>query len=205
MPTQSCMQEVRDGDITRLLNRLPAGNKSDELELISLLYKDLRRLARYYLAKERPGHTLQPTALVNEAYLRLAKRTGVSWRNRDHFFADTARQMRRILVDYARCHNALRRPRIKVPLESVVVCIKEQPADLLAVHEALDRLATWDPRQAQIVEMRFFGGLSIEEIATELDLGARTVKRDLSLARAWLYAELTKATPHDTGPLEQAE
>ena len=191
------MQEPKNGEITVLLNRRSAGDPAAEARVISLLYKDLRRLANHYLANERRDHTLQPTALVHEAYVRLSKRRGIKWRNRGHFFAVAARQMRRILVDYARYSNAGKRPGRKVPLELAVMSAAQQhPADLLALNEALNRLAQWDPRQAQIVEMRFFGGLSHEEIAAALHLGLRTVKRDWNLARVWLYAELTKATPH---------
>jgi RNA polymerase sigma factor (TIGR02999 family) len=190
------MQEAKNSEITLLLNGPFAGDQVAEGRVISLLYKDLRRLANHYLANERHDHTLQPTALVHEAFMRLSKSSGITWRNRGHFFAVAARQMRRILVDYARYRNAGKRPGIKVSLELADVSVQQPSIDILAIHEALSRLAERDPRQAQIVELRFFGGLSHEEIATVLDLSLRTVKRDWNLARVWLYAELTKATPH---------
>jgi len=200
------MKEVPDGEITILLNERWAGDPTADAKLIAHLYKHLRRLANYYLANERRDHTLQPTALVHEAYVRLSKRPGITWRNREHFFAVAARQMRRILVDYARYSKASKRPGIKIPLELAAVSVEQPASDVLNLHEALNRLASWDPRQAQIVEMRFFGGLSHEEIATALRLSVRTVKRDWNLARVWLYAELTKATPHgDTIPLGAVE
>ena len=192
------MQEGQEGNITILLNGRSA-DPGGEDQLIAFLYKDLRRLANHFLAGERRNHTLQPTALVHEAYMRLRKQTGITWQNRGHFFAVASRQMRRILIDYARYYNADKRPGPTVPLDDGVISVQQQSAELLALHEALERLATWDPRQAQIVEMRFFGGLSHEEIAMALDLGVRTVKRDWTLARAWLHAEVTKAAPNDAG------
>jgi len=194
MSNQGQILQIRDGEITHLLIGLSSGDAKAEDQVIALLYKDLRRLAKHYLANERRDHTLQATALVHEAYVRMTKRTGVTWQNRRHFFATAAREMRCVLVDHARRFNAVKRAGTKVSLESALVCA-EQSAELLLLHEALDRLATWDARQAQIVEMRFFGGLSLEEIATALGVCVRTVKRDWNLARAWLYGELTKATP----------
>ena len=193
------MPKVDEGEITHLLTGLSSGDPSAANRAIPLLYKDLRRLARRYLANERPDHTLQATALVHEAYVRITKQTGVVWQNRGHFFASFAREMRHVLVDHARCVNAVKRAGTKISLESALVCL-EQSAELLLVHESLDRLATWDARQAQIVEMRFFGGLSLEEIATALGISVRTVKRDWNVARAWLYAELRKAPPHEESP-----
>jgi RNA polymerase sigma factor (TIGR02999 family) len=196
MSNQDGRQEGRVGEITRLLVGLSSGDQAAGHQVITLLYKDLRRLARYYWAKERRDHTLQPTALVHEAYVRMSRKTGVKWQNRGHFFAAAAREMRRILIDHARRANAVKRAAPKVSLKSALVS-PEESADLLLLHESLNRLATWDARQAQIVEMRFFGGLSIEEIAVALEVSVRTVKRDWNVARAWLYAELTKATPDD--------
>ena len=196
MSMQNKILEVRDGEITHLLIGLSSGDRSAEDQVITLLYRDLRRLAKHYLANERRDHTLQATALVHEAYVRMTRRTGVAWQNRKHFFATAAREMRRVLVDHARRVNAAKRAGIKVSLESALACV-EKSAELLLLHEALDRLATWDARQAQIVEMRFFGGLSLEEIATALGICVRTVKRDWNLARAWLYGELTKPVPHE--------
>jgi RNA polymerase sigma factor (TIGR02999 family) len=180
------------GEVTHFLMRLSAGDQKAEDRVIALLYNDLRRLAKHYLAKERRDHTLQATALVHEAYLRMTRRTGVTWQNRGHFFATAAREMRHVLVDHARRVTAVKRGGTKISLESALICA-EQSAELLLLHEALDRLAACDARQAQVVEMRFFGGLSIEEIATALGISERTVKRDWNMARAWLYGELTKA------------
>jgi RNA polymerase sigma factor (TIGR02999 family) len=184
--------KVGHGEVTRLLMRLSAGDEKAEDRVIALLYNDLRRLAKHYLAMERRDHTLQATALVHEAYLRMTKRIGVTWQNRGHFFATAAREMRRVLVDHARRVKAVKRAGTKIPLESALMSA-EQSAELLLLHEALDRLGEWDARQAQVVEMRFFGGLSLEEIATALRICERTVKRDWNLARAWLHGELTKA------------
>ena len=197
MSKEDRSRELCNGEITQLLHALSSGDQSAEDQVIVLLYKDLRRLAKYYLASERRDHTLQPTALVHEAYVRITRKTGVPWQNRGHFFAMAAREMRYVPVDHARRVNAVKRAGTKVSLESALAYDAEQSAELLLVHEALDRLATWDARQAKIVEMRFFGGLSLEEIATALGISIRTVKRDWNSARAWLYTELTKAMSHD--------
>jgi RNA polymerase sigma factor (TIGR02999 family) len=199
MSNQDKILEFRDGELTHLLNGLSSGDRKAEDQVIALLHKDLRRLAKHYMANEREDHTLQATAVVNEAYMRMTRWTGVTWQNRRHFFAAAAREMRRVLVDYARRRNAEKRPRNKVSLESAAsLCAEQSSAELLLLHEALDRLATWDARQAQIVEMRFFAGLSLEEIATALEVHVRTVKRDWNLARAWLYGEMTKASLQQT-------
>lgn len=180
------------GDITILLAELRAGNRSAESRLLPLVYDELRRRARRYLRAERPDHTLQPTALVHEAYLRLAGQNGVDWQNRTHFFAVAAQVMRRILVDHARAHKAEKRgghePRIA--LEEGLAFTEEKSAELLALDEALARLAERDPRQARVVELRFFGGLSEDEAAEVLGISTRTLKRDWSVARAWLYKEV---------------
>jgi RNA polymerase sigma factor (TIGR02999 family) len=176
--------------ITQLLSRVSAGDKDAEDKVLGVLYKDLRRLAKHYLAAERRDHTLQATALVHEAYLRMNKQAQFEWQNRSHFFAIAATAMRRVLVDHARGVKAIKRDAIKLPLESSLFCAAERPIEVLAVHEALDKLVQLDPRQAQITELRYFGGFSEEEIAQILGISLRTVKRDWNSARAWLYDQL---------------
>jgi RNA polymerase sigma factor (TIGR02999 family) len=158
------------------------------------VYAELRRLARHYMRSERANHTLQPTALVNEAYLRLIAQPGVSWQSRAHFFAAAAQLMRRILVDHARAHRAGKRggAQQQVTLDENLLSPESASVDVLAVHEALENLAKLDARQARIVELHFFGGLTFEEIAHVLGTSERTVKRDWAMARAWLKLELSK-------------
>jgi RNA polymerase sigma factor (TIGR02999 family) len=153
---------------------------------------ELRRLAHRYMRREQPGHTLQTTALVHEAYLKLVDKTHPGWQNRTHFFAVAAQLMRRIIVDHARERRALKRGGavIKVELDEAALPSEGRAAELLALDEALDRLAAFDPRKCQVVEMRYFGGLTIEEIAEVLNIHPNTALRDWSAARAWLYAEL---------------
>ncbi len=162
-----------------------------------LVYDELRRLAASYLRRERPDHTLQPTALVNEAYLRLVEERNVSWQSKSHFFGVSAKLMRRILVDHARGHLAEKRgSRLpKVGLTEAIAMSKERPAELLALDESLTRLAELDPRQSRIVEMRIFAGLTVEETAQLLNISPATVKRDWSVAKAWLLREVQKAEP----------
>src|SRR5262245_32382098 len=192
------------GDFTELLSRLSGGDREAAQTVVSLVYKDLRRLARYYLNSERQNHTLQPTALVHEAYMRITKTNG-QWQNRSHFLAVAATAMRRVLVDHARTVKAAKRGGIKISLESALSYSEQQSGEMLALDEALGRLATWDPRQAQIVELRFFAGLSIEEIAELLNVSVRTVKRDWNLARAWLYGQLTEVANNDTRSVGDTE
>jgi RNA polymerase sigma factor (TIGR02999 family) len=181
--------------ITVLLTQLRKGDKDAEARLIPLVYNELHRLARYYMRGERQGHTLQTSALVNEAYLRLMGEHGVDWKNRAHFFGVSAQIMRRILVDHARTRDAQKRggDAERISLENAFVYSDEQSWQVVAVHEALNRLAEWDPRQAQIVELRFFGGLNVEETAEAINSSPTTVKRDFQLAKAWLYGELSKS------------
>ena len=159
------------------------------------MFEELHRLARRYLRRERSGHSLQPTALVNEAYMRLADYTRMQWQDRAHFFAVSGQVMRRILVDHARRHNVKRGRGVQhVALEDVVVIAPggDAETDLVALDEALIGLTRIDPRKAQIVEMRFFGGLTVEEIAEVLKVSTGTIKRDWRAAKAWLYQELTR-------------
>jgi RNA polymerase sigma-70 factor (ECF subfamily) len=179
-------------DVTLLLTALTRGDQSASEKLIPLVYDELRRLARSYMRRERPDHTLQATALVNEAYLKLVEQRSSNWQSRAHFFGVAAQVMRRILIDHARGH--LRQKRggeyEKVVLNEALVFSPEQSAELLAVDEALEKLARLDERQARVVELRFFGGLSVEEAAAVLGISPKTVKRDWSVAKAWLYADL---------------
>jgi RNA polymerase sigma factor (TIGR02999 family) len=180
------------GEITQLLDQLSHGNRAAEDKLVPLVYKGLRQLAARFMRAERQDHTLQPTALVHEAYLKLIEQRKVSWHSREHFYRIAARLMRRVLVDHARETKAAKRNGgCKIPLEPSFIYVDEQPHDLLAIDEVLGRLAQLDPRQAEVVELRFFGGRSEEEIAEILGISARTVKRDWRVARAWLYAELS--------------
>lgn len=182
------------GEITALLTELQAGNRSAESRLVPLVYDELRRLARGYMRGERPDHTLQPTALVHEAYLRLIGQRGIAWQSRAHFFGVAAGLMRRILVDHARAHRAEKRGghELKITLDEALVFTEEKSTELLAVDEALNRLTERDARQGSVVELRFFGGLSDEEAAKVLGISTRTVKRDWHVARAWLYKEISK-------------
>ncbi len=179
-------------DVTRLLKEWAQGASSALDALTPLVYAELRRLADSYLRSESPGHTLQPTALVHEAYLRLVDRNAPDWQNRSHFYGVAAHLMRQILVDHARTRQATKRggQAIHLSLEEDLVVSRERDADLVALDEALERLAALEPRKAQVVELRFFGGLSIEEIAKLLDVSDVTVRRDWQFAKAWLLREL---------------
>jgi len=182
-------------EVTRLLASWSRGDVEAREALIPLVYGELRRLAASYLRRERSDHTLQPTALVHEAYMRLVEQKSVQWQNRGHFFAITAQLMRRILVDHARTHLADKRGSgaPKVPLTEAIVMSQERPSELLALDEGLTRLAALDPQQARVVELRIFGGLTVEETAGVLGISAATVKRNWSMAKAWLSQEIRKA------------
>lgn len=186
-------------DVTTLLGELDLGNDKAVGELVVLLYSELRNLASGYLRRERSDHTLQTTALVHEAYLRLADQREVHWKNREQFLGVAAQLMRRILVDYSRGRGAQKRGKgfEKVFLEEAEVVSKHKPADVIALDEALTRLAGFDPQQARLVELRFFGGLSIEEAAGVLGVSRTTLKRDWNLAKAWLARELRKGDQKD--------
>jgi RNA polymerase sigma factor (TIGR02999 family) len=181
-------------EITQLLLAWSQGDRSALEQLIPQVYEELRRLARRYMGQERAGHALQTTALVNEAYLRLIDSSQVRWQNRAHFFAVSAQLMRRILVDFARSHHNLKRggEAQRVSLDEALVVSEEPGADLVALDDALSALAGLDRRQSQVVELRFFGGLSVEEAAEVLKVSPTTVRRDWTLARAWLHRELSK-------------
>ena len=178
--------------VTLLLDKWSHGNEAALNELIPLVEAELHRLARQYMSRERAGHTLQTTALVNEAYLRLAQVHDVRWENRAHFFAISARIMRRIMIDHARSRQQLKRGggALKVTLDEGAVLADERSAELLALEEALEELTIEYPRKAQVVELRFFGGLTNVEAAAVLKVDERTVKRDWEFARAWLHKRI---------------
>jgi RNA polymerase sigma factor (TIGR02999 family) len=182
------------GEITVLLTAMKGGDPNAETRLVGLVYDDLHALARRYMSRERPDHTLQPTALVHETYLRLISDSAIDWKNRAHFFATAATVMRRILVDYARQRAAGKRigGRQKVDLDAFMAAASPHVEQLLILDQALTRLAEWGPRQARVVEMMYFGGLTEEEASEVLQVSVRTVKRDWSAARAWLQGQLSK-------------
>lgn len=187
------------GNVTVLLAELTKGNEEAAARLIPVVYAELRRLAGSYMRRERSDHTLQATALVHEAYLKLIEQRAVNWQSRAHFFGIAAQIMRRILVDHARGHLRDKRGggQIEVPLDEAIVFAPPQSAELVKLDQALDRLAQFDSRQAKIVELRFFGGLTVEEAAEVMGISPKTIKRDWSVAKAWLHGEL-KQTHADT-------
>lgn len=180
------------GEVTRLLVELRAGNRAAEDRLIPLVYKELRRIASARLRQEAAHHSLQPTALVHEAYLRLTQLREIDWQSRSHFFAVSATVMRRILVDHARANQARKRGdgMGTITLNDALFPAPEREPEILALDEALDKLARLDERQSKIVELRFFAGMSEEETGHVLGISSRTVKRDWRAAKAWLFAEL---------------
>jgi RNA polymerase sigma factor (TIGR02999 family) len=197
---------VRTGprDVTRLLSAIREGDRSALEQLIPVIYEELRDLAAHYIRRERPDHTLQPTALVHEAYMRLAghvEQFGADWRDRAHFFGIAARVMRQVLVDHARAHQAVKRGagQARVTLSEGVRIVEEETVDLLALDVALNRLASLDADRARLVELRFFAGLTVEETAEVVGRSATSVKREWRVARAWLHRELSGAA---TPPLE---
>ena len=188
------MTEPSSQQITQLLLAWGNGDHGALDKLVPLVYDDLRRLARRYMRGQRDGHTLQTTALVNEVYIRLIDTNLVKWHDRTHFFAISARLMRRVLIDFARAKNSLKRggEQIQISLAEEIEAPMEKETDLVALDEALKNLAKLSLRQSQIVELRYFGGLSEEEIAETLKISTRTVRRDWNVARAWLYRELSR-------------
>lgn len=181
-------------DITQLLVDWRNGDKAAMDQLLPIVYDELRRLASSLFRRERVNHTLQPTALVNEAYLHLVGQSEVSWQNRAHFFSAAAQLMRHILIDHARAHNATKRGggELRVSLKEDMAATEQREVDLIALDSALDELAALDPQQSRIVEMRFFGGLSVEETAEVLAVSPATVKREWSTAKAWLYRQMQR-------------
>lgn len=188
------MNENPSSDITQMLIELTDGNKEVVNDILPLVYAELKKLAGNYLRKERGNHTLQPTALVHEAYMKLIDQRQVKWQNRSHFFGIAAQVMRRILMDYARRHKAEKRGGEGENLsleEDFIIIEKGRSAELLALDEALENLAKVDEMKAKIVELRYFGGLSVEETAEVLGVSEITVKRHWRMAKAWLYGQLS--------------
>ncbi|HEY2963043.1 MAG TPA: sigma-70 family RNA polymerase sigma factor [Pyrinomonadaceae bacterium] len=181
-------------EVTGLLLDWSKGDLQAYEKLVPLVEKELHRIAHRYMSRERPGHTLQTTALVNEAYLRLVDQK-MQWQNRSHFFGIAAELMRRILVDHARSHQYAKRGggAQKIRLNEAMLMARERSSDLVALDDALTSLAAFDPRKARVVELRFFGGLNVEETAEVLEISTNTVKRDWTTARAWLYNAISKS------------
>lgn len=187
--------QISPHEITQLLVEWSGGNQAALDKLYPLVYRELRQMAHRFMRHERKGHTLQTTALINEAYLRLVDQKNVHWANRSHFFGISAKIMRRILVDHARRYAREKRggaPQ-QVSLDEAALVTKDRARELLLLDEALDSLAVLDPRRSQVVELRYFGGLSNDEIAEVLKISANTVTRDWNMARAWIYQQLTAA------------
>jgi RNA polymerase sigma-70 factor (ECF subfamily) len=178
--------------VTQLLLELSGGNRTAVDELLPLVYREMKRIAGGQLRNERPGHTLQATALVHEAYMKLVDQREVSWQNRAHFLGVATQVMRRILMDYAKSRQRDKRGGgvRPVSLDEALVVSEDRASDLIVIDEALTRLEQLDPRQAKVVELRFFGGLSVEETAAAMEISTPTVKREWAMARAWLHREL---------------
>jgi len=187
-------------NITELLRAWGQGDQTALEHLTPLVYKELHRLARRQMSRENEGHTLQATALIHEVYLRLVEFQSVRWQDRAHFFAVCARLMRRILIDFARSHTSLKRggSERKITLEEGLIVSPDVPAELMDLERALTKLAQDDPRKSNVVELRFFGGLTVKETAEVLQISADTVMRDWSMARAWLLREMDEGRPHAT-------
>ncbi len=190
------MEHDSQQQVTRLLSKWSDGSVAARDELMPLVYNELRKLAASYLRHERSDHTLQATALVHEAYLRLVRQDNVNWHDRHHFFGAAANLMRRILVDHARAHIAEKRGSglPKAALTDAIAMSQEQPAELVALDKSLTRLAAVDPQQARIVELRIFAGLTVEQTVEILNISPATVKRDWAVAKAWLLYEIRKET-----------
>jgi len=187
------MSKPASTDVTTLLGELRRGNEKARDELVTLVYPELRRIAARYLRQERAGHTLRPTGLVHEVYMRLIGREHANWQNRAHFFAAVAREMRHLLVDYARARNAKKRAagNVRISLNEVDATADAREEDLVALDEVLSRLEAIDPRAGKVVELRFFTGLSERETAAALEISIATVKRDWNFAKAWLFDQLS--------------
>ena len=183
---------AEDGEVTRLLRAMKSGDQTASEKLLPLVYKELHRLAKGYMRRERPDHTLQPTALINEAYLRLAG-DATDWQNHEHFIAVAANVMRRVLVDYARMHKAGIRGGDfqRVEFEEDIAISRERSGELMALDDALSELERLSPRQAQIVELRYFAGLSVDEIGAIMKIAPRSIQREWASARIWLFKRMT--------------
>ncbi|HLM59727.1 MAG TPA: sigma-70 family RNA polymerase sigma factor [Pyrinomonadaceae bacterium] len=188
------MSERQTSEITEILQDWNGGNEAAKEQLLPFVYDELRRQARFLMSSERSNHTLQPTALVHEAFLRLSEQTGIEWRDRSHFYGFASRVMRQILVDHARLHATAKRGNrpIHFSLDDVQIPIEERAEAILILNEVLERFEQFDEQQAKIVEMRFFGGMNNAEIAENLGISERTVGREWQAARLWLYRELNK-------------
>jgi RNA polymerase sigma factor (TIGR02999 family) len=200
------MPETSPQEVTRLLADWGGGDKSAFEKLLPLVHAELRRIAQRQMSQERPGHTLQATALVNEAYLKLAGQEGFEWRDRAHFFAVCAQVMRHILIDHARSRSREKRGggAIQVSLDDALVIEEHQVADLLALDEALSALECLDAQKGRIIELRYFGGLSVEETSEVLNISERTVRREWRRAKAWLYRMISEGTADETRPLAKS-
>jgi RNA polymerase sigma factor (TIGR02999 family) len=190
------MSEPPQLPITQMLLDWSEGDQSALERMMPIVYSELHRLAHHYMSRERDGHTLQTSALVNEAYLRLVDQRNVKWNNRAHFFAIAAQMMRRILVDYARNHLYAKRGAgaVHVSLDHAELTSNEPTAEVTALDEALTKLESVDPRQGRVVELRFFGGLTIKETAEAMDISIDMVKREWSTAKAWLFREMRSSS-----------
>ncbi len=191
------MAEIPPNEVTALLSEWSSGDRTALDKLIPIVYGELRRIARCYLQGERRGHTLQTACLVHEAYLRLVDQERVNWQNRAQFFGVAAQMMRRVLIDHARMHLRAKRGGgfIPVSLDEAEGICQERRVDLIALDDALTALSAVDPRKGRTVELRYFGGLSVEETAEVLQVSVNTVVRDWNMAKAWLYRELTRGSP----------
>jgi RNA polymerase sigma factor (TIGR02999 family) len=188
------MNEKPPSEITQILQDWNDGNEDAKERLLPFVYEELKRQARFFMSRERVNHTLQPTALVHEAFMRLSEQSGIDWQNRNHFYGIASRLMRQILVDHARAHGAAKRGSapIHFSVDDLQIPLEDRAGSILALDEVLESLAAFDERQAKIVEMRFFGGMSNKEIAEALDISERTVGREWQSARLWLYRELNR-------------
>jgi RNA polymerase sigma factor (TIGR02999 family) len=200
------MSSLSPQEVTQLLADWGKGDRSALDKLFPLVHSELRRIAQRQMSQERPGHTLQATALVNEAYLKLAGQHGFDWQNRAHFFAVCAQVMRHILIDHARAHARDKRGggAVKVSLNDALVVVEDQAAHFIALDEALRVLERLDPQKGKIVELRYFGGLSIEEAAEVMNVSPRTVRREWQRAKAWLYRMMTEGIEDETRPLAKS-
>lgn len=195
--------DAQSTEVTLLLRQAANGNQEAAARLVPLVYDELHRVARQRLRAERPDHTLQPTALVHEVYLKLVAQRNANWQNRAHFFAVASRLMRRVLVDYARGRLRTKRggKQAKLPLDKVLIISEGRCDELLALDESLERLSKLDDRQSRIVELRFFGGLNVDEVANVLGISPKTVKREWSMAKAWLFGELRDRHGHNASKM----
>ena len=195
------------GDVTSLLNRLAGGDREAAAQLVPLVYEELHRLAARSLRREEPGRRLQTTELLHEAYIKLTAQHSAKWENRVQFFAVAAQAMRRILVDHARTQHRIRRGgrQQQVSLDAVMLVAPDRTDEVMAVNESLSRLEKLDSRQSRIVELRYFGGLTVDEVAEVLGVSSKTVTREWNTAKAWLYGDLKERHGDDTGQLEEGK